>query len=233
MTNLTQHVLGLGQKKKTKTQTKTTPNPCEFMTAWAAGEWLPASGLARLCRQGCSSCPPSTPRTLSRCSACTFPACPGPWSSSRTPGLQQQRRTSINKTSSVAPLPVRRPAWATGSQGQGGYLQPKCSPMADLQSPASCAARDPLQQSMALHGARETEVCRALLAPEQTRVLMKFMSQSEQKKLFSADFTHHFLYSCSSLPAAHLSSPWSRAHPPLPDTPLSLTGRSVQHQDCF
>lgn len=38
-------------------------------------------------------------------------------------------------------------------------------------------------------------------------VLMKFMSQSERKKLFSADFTHHFLSSPSPLPAAHLSSP--------------------------
>ena len=39
-------------------------------------------------------------------------------------------------------------------------------------------------------------------------VLMKFMSQSERKKLFSADFTHHFL-------------PWSAAHLLGPDTPLS------------
>lgn len=36
------------------------------------------------------------------------------------------------------------------------------------------------------------ETCTAPLTPEQSGVLMKVMSQSQQKELFSADFTQHF-----------------------------------------
>lgn len=64
------------------------------------------------------------------------------------------------------------------------------------------------------------ETCTAPLAPEQSGVLMKVMSQSQQKELFSADFTQHF-------PPAGPYQPGA-----VPPPPLSPPARSSQHRGC-
>lgn len=74
-----------------------------------------------------------------------------------------------------------------------------------------CATKAVLPAESLPAGSPHPALLQLLVGPAQLGVLMKFMSQSERKKLFSADFTHHFL------PAARLC--WQPTYLPLERCP--------------